>query len=127
MSDDHTAIVVGHSDFAAGIIGAVDRITGRGDRFVAMSNAGLGAEDIEQRLRELVDQYHADVIFTDLAAGSCSIAACRLARGRDDLLVVTGVNLPTLLAYATFADGSPRETIERAVARGQTSIKLLPG
>ncbi|HET7564763.1 MAG TPA: hypothetical protein VFJ96_07195 [Gemmatimonadaceae bacterium] len=127
MSDTHTAIVVGHSDFATGIIGAVERITGRGDRFVPMSNAGLSAEDIEHRLRELVAEHHAEVIFTDLAAGSCSIAACRLARGRDDLLVVTGVNLPTLLAYVTCPDGSARETVVRAVTRGQASIKLLAG
>jgi len=126
MSDRAPAIVVGHSDFATGIISAVERITGRGELFVPMSNAGLGADDIEQQLRVLVEQHDARVIFTDLAAGSCSIAACRLARGREDLLVVTGTNLPTLLNYATCPDGALRDVVSRVVARGQASIMLLP-
>jgi len=126
MNERAPAIVVGHCDFAAGIISAVERITGRGNLFVPMSNAGLGADDIEQRLRDLVERHHPSVIFTDLGAGSCSIAACRLARERDDLLVVTGTNLPTLLHYATCPDGAPRDVVSRAVARGQASIMLLP-
>jgi PTS system N-acetylgalactosamine-specific IIA component len=126
MNNRRTAIVVGHSDFAVGIISAVERITGRGDLFVPMSNAGLGADDIEQRLTALVAEHDASVIFTDLAAGSCSIAACRLARERDGLVVVTGVNLPALLHYATHTDLPPGETAARAVERARDSVRLLP-
>jgi PTS system N-acetylgalactosamine-specific IIA component len=127
MSDRDVAIVVGHSDFAAGLISAVERITGRGDLFVPMSNEGLGAEHIDERLDQLVVEHGARVIFTDLAAGSCSIAACRLARQHDGLVVVTGVNLPALLHYATHTELSAREAAAGAADRARHSVKLLPG
>ena len=46
------AIVAAHGDFAAGFVSAVEQITGRGDLFLPMTNAGLGAAEIEQALRE---------------------------------------------------------------------------
>ncbi|HEX5438363.1 MAG TPA: hypothetical protein VFW98_14510 [Gemmatimonadaceae bacterium] len=125
-NNDRAAIVAGHGDFATGIISAVDRITGCGELFVPMSNAGLGAEAIEQRLRELLAEHHAQVIFADLAAGSCSIAACRLVR-ECDVIVVTGVNLPALVFYATHQELPLREAAAQSVVRASSSIRLLAG
>ena len=71
-----------------------------GSRFVAMSNTGLSGAELEQQLRALVEETGAKVVFTDLPAGSCNIAAFRLLRDRD-VIVVSGVNLPTLLHFVT--------------------------
>ena len=98
------AIVAGHGDFAAGVVSAVAQITGRGALLVPVTNRGLGAGDIEALLRDAAAAARVRVIFTDLPAGSCTIAARRLLRDRPDLSLVTGANLPTVLDYVLAAD-----------------------
>ena len=98
------AIVAGHGDFAAGVVSAVAQITGRGALLVPVTNRGLGAGDIEALLRDAASAARVRVIFTDLPAGSCTIAARRLLRDRPDLRLVTGANLPTVLDYVLGAD-----------------------
>lgn len=115
------AIVAGHGSFAEGIRSAVEQISGRGDCFVAITNAGLGPGEIEQRLREALGATGAHLIFTDLPAGSCTIAARKLQRERPDLVVVTGAALPTILSYACGGD------IGKAAEQGRAALTVLEG
>lgn len=135
MSDTPIAIVLGHGRVAEGLVSAVERITGITDRFIALSNEGLGTSDIEAMLRERMEATGARVVFTDLPAGSCNFAACRLLRVRPDIVVVTGVNLPALLHFATSPQppaGEASETAafrvaEEAAERGAASMRFLRG
>ncbi|HEX6535439.1 MAG TPA: hypothetical protein VF041_12655 [Gemmatimonadaceae bacterium] len=127
MSEPGVAIVLAHGELAAGLVSAVHQITGRGDRFLALSNTGLGTREIEALLRERLDATGARVIFTDLPAGSCNFAACRLLRERADLVVVTGVNLPALLHYATHDAVPEPDAAAAAAARGTTALTVLTG
>ncbi|HET9798035.1 MAG TPA: hypothetical protein VFP90_08600, partial [Gemmatimonadaceae bacterium] len=72
------ALVAGHGEFAAGLISAVEAVTGRGATLEAIRVQGLCGEDIEQRLRDRLQATGAEVVFTDLQAGSCTMAARRL-------------------------------------------------
>jgi PTS system N-acetylgalactosamine-specific IIA component len=119
----HRAVVAGHGDFAAGIISAVQQIAGVGHVFCGISNAALDATALDATLREAVSATHADVIFTDLQAGSCTIAARRLAREVPGLTVITGANLSMLLDFA-LASGPPAGAAERAAARGRDAITV---
>ena len=74
------AIVAGHGDFAAGLVSAVEVITGRGSLFYAVAVPELSAADIETLLRETMERTGARVLFTDLHAGSCTMAARRILR-----------------------------------------------
>jgi PTS system N-acetylgalactosamine-specific IIA component len=49
------------------------------------------------------------VVFTDLPAGSCTLAARRLQRERPDLVLVTGANLATLLDFVFSAEEASDE------------------
>lgn len=120
------SIVLAHGELAAGLVSAVEQITGMGGCFVAMSNAGLSSAELEVRLRALVDETGARVVFTDLPAGSCNIAAFRLLRDRD-VIVVSGVNLPTLLHFVTHPQLSPEEAAAEAVERGAPTLKVTLG
>jgi PTS system N-acetylgalactosamine-specific IIA component len=120
------AIVAGHGDFAEGIVSAVQQITGKGDAFRALSNRDLGADSLEQLIRTAVDANAVRVIFTDLPAGSCTIAARRVARDVPWLTVVSGANLSVLLAWALGTDDSAA-ALERAVERGRGAMTVLPG
>ena len=119
-------VVAGHGTFAAGIVSAVQQITGRGDRFVAVSNEGQGGAELEERLAELVEAVGASVVFTDLPAGSCSLAARRLQRRRPGMLLVTGVNLPLLLDVAMADGGDPAEVVRAALERGRQAMHATP-
>src|SRR5262245_23731404 len=104
MSDRRRAIVAGHGAFADGIISAVAQISGLADSLFPVSNAGLSGEGLEALLRDRLRETGARIIFTDLPAGSCTLAARRIARGDPGLTVVTGVGLPTLLSFACGTD-----------------------
>ena len=116
------AIVAGHGDFAAGLISAVEQISGRGALLVPLAVKQLGVEDIEALLRREMIAAGVRVIFTDLQAGSCTMASRKILRGMEDAVLVAGVNLPTLLDFV-FADTVPPvEAARHAAERGKASI-----
>jgi N-acetylgalactosamine PTS system EIIA component len=121
------AIVAGHGSFAAGLVSAVEQITGRGHLLAPVAVTGLGAEDIERTLRRLMAETGARVIFTDLQAGSCSMAARRLLRGVPDALLICGTNLPVLLDFVFADDVAPAEAARHAAERGRAAISVVGG
>ena len=114
------AVVAGHGDLADGLISAVALITGRADALVPLTNRGLGAEQIEERLRKALEK-GIHVIFTDLPAGSWTIAARRVMRDRHDIVLVTGVNLATLLDFV-LRDDDAEEAARHAVEKGRAAM-----
>ena len=119
------AVVAGHGEFPSGVISAVQQISGRGDVFRGLSNAGLDAAALLAALGEAVAAHGARVIFTDLPAGSCTIAARKLARDRPGLAVVTGANLTMLLDFA-LKGGDGTAAAARAAERGREAIGVAP-
>jgi PTS system N-acetylgalactosamine-specific IIA component len=109
------------------MVSAVDTITGRGAYLEPVSVAGLCADDIEQRLLTRAAELGVRVIFTDLPAGSCTVAVRRLLRSHPQLVLVTGANLATLVDFVFHGDLSPTEAAQRAAERGRGSISVVGG
>ena len=120
------AVLAGHGTFADGMRDAVARIAGRAEAFVPFSNTGLGAAELEVALGALLAADGPRVVFTDLPAGSCTIAARRLAARDAGLTVVTGANLPMLLAFALSAEPDPRVAAHAAVDKGRAAVAVHP-
>ena len=119
------AIVVGHADFSAGLVSAVGQICGLADKLVVLSNKGMAAGDIEASLREQLAKTGARVIFTDLPGGSATIAARRIAKENPDIVLVSGVNLATLLDFVFSSAASPEEAARAAAERGKASLIVI--
>jgi PTS system N-acetylgalactosamine-specific IIA component len=119
------AVIAGHGEFAAGLISAVQAISGRGDAFRALSNLDMGPVELEQLVRDAVVAVDAKVVFTDLPAGSCTVAARRVARDTPGLVVVTGTNLSVLLAWVFAPNGAA--ACDNAVERGHRAMAVFPG
>lgn len=115
------AVVAGHGTFAAGLVSAVEQITGLGEVYAPISNSGLTPAAIEAAIREALARTGATVVFTDLPAGSCTMIVRRLARTEPGITIVTGVTLPTLLAFALGA------SVEVAVAKGHEALTQVGG
>lgn len=124
-TETRRAVIAGHGDFASGLVSAVQQIAGKGDTFVAVSNAGLSGSDIESAIMRALDASGARVLFTDLPAGSCTMSARRLQRAREGLVVVTGVNLATALEFAFRSpDETPAEAAAAAAEKGRTTLMV---
>ena len=119
------AVVAGHAGFPAGVVSAAVRIAGRGDVFVAVSNEGLDLRGLEEAIRAALKAHGATVVFTDLPAGSCTMAARRVARLDSAISIVTGATVAMLIDFA-LVGGVSEDDLERAAARGRESIAVYP-
>jgi len=125
MSSAGLALVAGHGDYASGLVSAAAEIIGETSAFVTMSNRSLGADEIERLMRELVSSRGIRVIFTDLPAGSCTIAARRVVRSQPDVTLVTGANLAALLHFASHEAGTAYEAASSAAERAKASVLVV--
>jgi PTS system N-acetylgalactosamine-specific IIA component len=116
------AIVAGHGTFPQGIVSAVQQITGFGGVFIPLSNSDLSGEDIEGRIRESAAELGIKVFFTDLPAGSATIAVRRMMRDTPGIVLVTGANLATLLEFVFRENETPGDAARHAVEKGKVAL-----
>ncbi len=118
------AIVAGHGSFPQGIVSAVEQITGFGSVFIPLSNSDLSGEDIEARIRDRSTALGIRVFFTDLPAGSATIAVRRIMRDTQGVVLVTGANLATLLEFVFSAEEEPEAAARRAAEKGRSALAV---
>lgn len=119
-------VIVGHGDFGAGLVSAVQQICGRADVFAAVSNRDYPAEELEQVLREHVAA-GAEIVFTDLPGGSAAMATRRVMRDNPELVLVTGTNLAALLEFALGEPCGAATAGRTAVEKGRSAINSSGG
>lgn len=122
-SNGPRAVVAGHGTFAAAMVDVVGRIAGKAAAFRAVSNDGRDGSGIEQAIRGALRELGATVIFTDLPAGSCTVAARRIAHADPAIAVVTGVSVPLLLDFA-FGAGATSADLERAAGQAREAMQI---
>ena len=128
MSTRVPALLVMHADLAAALLRAAEKVYGAIEGVEVLSNEGLSRDQLEARIVERVDGWpQGGLVLTDFWGGSCHLCGMSAARGRD-LVIVTGVNLPTLLDYLHNREKYPAgELAERLQRKGQESIRLQRG
>ncbi len=126
MNNQPRAILAGHGDFAAGMLTALVQITGRSDVFAGFSNRALSGVAVEQEMSELLARTGALVIFTDLPAGSCAMAARKLQRRQPELALGLGVNLGALLNFSVRDDVDAVTAACDSVEKGKGTMLFVP-
>ena len=121
------AIVIGHGDFANGMRTAVDKITGQGTALLALSVQDRSLVQIEAWLRENLEATGVQVVFTDLQAGSATMAARKALRDLTSVTLVVGANLPMLLDFVLSNASSPLDAAQHAAERGRAAIVVHGG
>lgn len=123
------ALLVMHADLAAALLRAAASVYGPVEDVESLSNDGHSRESLEDAILERVRSWeHGGLVLTDFWGGSCHTCGIRALRERGEVVVVTGVNLPTLLDYLHNRDAFPAvELAERLKVKGQDSIRVQRG
>jgi len=123
------ALLVMHGDLSAALIRAAEQVEGPIEGVETLTNAGLSRESLEAEIARRVSSWpEGGLVLTDFWGGSCHTCGLSAARGHAELVVVTGLNLPTLLDYLHNRDRySVVELAERLQKKGQESIRLQRG
>jgi mannose/fructose-specific phosphotransferase system component IIA len=129
MSAMVPALLVMHADLSAALLRAAEQVTGPIEGVETISNTGLSRAELEREIVQRVERWTAGgLVFADFWGGSCHICGASAARGRGEVVVVTGLNLPTLIDYLHNRDRyGVLELAERLQKKGQESIRLQRG
>jgi mannose/fructose-specific phosphotransferase system component IIA len=133
MSDEkHTGriagIVVTHGKLAEELVRTAELIVGKIDDLHAVSGSDLCDESVIGTIRGILARREDArvVVFVDYFGGSCCINSVRAVEGESGVKVVSGVNLPVLLAFATKRGTLPfDEMIDHLIRRGRESLKVI--
>ena len=129
MSARVPALLVMHADLSAALLRAAEQVTGPIEGVDSLSNSGLSRAELEREIGMRVERWPAGgLVFADFWGGSCHQCGASAARGRGEVVVVTGVNLPTLIDFLHNRDKyGVVELAERLLKKGQESIRLQRG
>lgn len=120
----HT-VIAGHGSFPQGLLSAAERIVGRQEGVVTISNDELSVQALQEKLKQGLTGVHNRVyIFIDIAGGSCFTAARSLIPSHPDLVFIAGVNLSMLVTYLSYRSKlSGKELVKKTLEAGQRGIQ----
>ena len=120
-------IVAAHRGYAEAVLGALAGMCGKVERLESVSNDGLSAGELTERIRETAEVDGEGVcIFVDVFGGSLWRAA-RTAR-ISGAVIITGFNLPMLLSFVTKRDSVPFDELPAVLAEdGKRGIVVEKG
>ena len=91
------------------------------DTLHPVSNDGKSPAQLKEELGEVLGSGPA-VVFVDIQAGSCGMAALSSCRQSGERVVVCGVNLPMLLDFVFHRDLPLDDLVARVVEKGRGGI-----
>ena len=127
------ALVMTHGRIGEELVRVVEMILGPTEGLVAISNHGLGADDLQQKVQEWLGEPGAGggagpgrVIFIDDFGGSCGTAAQLCCGPREDVAIIAGVNLAMLLGFVTWREDSDLDELaQQVIQKGREAITRL--
>jgi PTS system mannose-specific IIA component len=122
-----TGIIVTHGQLAEEILLTARMVFGEFSHCYPVSNTSKSPKALLEDLETVIDAEKSEgyILFVDFL-GSCSQACMRLQAGRDNVSIISGINLPIFLAFLNKRDKIPFEKLpEELVQRGRGSIQVL--
>ncbi|MHB1328462.1 MAG: PTS sugar transporter subunit IIA [Gemmatimonadales bacterium] len=121
MSQLLRGAVVCHGELAAALVSAVESVSGVLGALVPISNEGCDKGRLQERVAAALPP-GPGILFVDMPAGSCLLAAVRQLAGREDVRVITGVNLAMLVEFVFRRDQPLDEAVRRIIDTGARAV-----
>ena len=121
-------IIVTHGTLAGELHHTTELIVGKLQDCYPLSGSDFSDEEVISRIQGIIDRTKAEnaVVFVDYFGGSCCINSVRAVHELKNVKVISGVNLPMLLDFATKRDSMGfQEMIDHLLRRGRESVKLV--
>ncbi len=124
-----TGIIVTHGNLADELIKTAKTIYGDFTGCYAVSNLKKSPQALVKELENIVKSQNPDqpfMVLIDFWGGSCCYACLDIKQRHDNMRLVTGVNLPMLLAFLYKRDTIPFEELtDELIGRGRNSVRVL--
>ncbi|MBD3180106.1 MAG: hypothetical protein GF417_11235 [Candidatus Latescibacteria bacterium] len=124
-SGDTIGIIITHGTLAEQLKETVNLVLGRVDDLFPVSSGDLSDSDIVEEIKRIITGSGGRrvVMFVDYCGGSCFNNCFRAVKGLENVVIISGVNLPVLLDFATKREIMDfDEMIDHLVKRGRESI-----
>jgi len=122
------AIIVTHGNLAREMVNAASTVFGNVDHCYPITNANKSPGTLTGELEEILQAGGPDdryIVFVDFFGGSCCHAGLSIEHD-ERVRVITGVNLPMLLAFLYKRDEVDFDELpDELTARGHDSIRIV--
>lgn len=122
MTNDIRGVVVAHAGLAHALVSTVESISGVTGALHAVSNDGLGPEELADVIGDATGDSEA-ILFVDLAGGSCGLGSLRHVRRSRGCACIAGVNLPMLLDFVFHRDVPIETLVPRLLHKGRSGLR----
>lgn len=122
---ERCAVVVGHGEWAEGLLSALARVAGPQDNLWAVSNDGLDGRGLARAIGSVLEERGAGreaFLFSDLGGGSCGQVCLRLLEEGAVRAVFYGTNLPLLVEFVFLQDRPHGELVEALLEKSRRAI-----
>ena len=116
-------VVVSHGLLSEQLVGAASLILGEAKAIKAVTfMARESLEDLRKKTTEATSEFTEDgcLILTDIMGGSATNVSIEILKSRNDVYVVTGVNLPMLLEAMNSREGNSLKDLANQVSNSGT-------
>ncbi len=121
-------LIATHGSFAAGLKSSLEMITGEAENLFIIQAYTNGNKSITDELNEVLQKVTTDdelIIFTDLAGGSITSEILQAAM-KDNIYIVSGVNLPLLLdIILADPEAEINDLIENGISNARDQIVFV--
>jgi PTS system mannose-specific IIA component len=122
-------VIVAHGNVAKCLMEAVEGILGKQSHWTAISNRGMGLAELRRTVTNAIDEMCEDcrvVMMSDMPGGSCHHVCSEIARQREDVRSLTGLNLMMLLEFFVKRERHDvNELVGLVMERGRDAVRLL--
>ena len=123
-----SAILVTHGNLANELLDTAKSIFGQFSDCYPVSNERKTRDGLVDEINEIITSNPSNqfVVFVDFFGGSTCHAALIVQRDHPDVVLISGINLPMLLAFLYLREKQPFEKLpQELIKRAQASVTII--
>ena len=101
-------VLISHGDLGSALLNTTEKIIGPLENIKVLSNELMSIKDLIASLDAIAEEWkdHEILIMVDFCGGSCWHAAQVIKRNRENIVLISGVNLTIMLSFVNRRESS---------------------